>query len=139
MRHLVEEAGLTQAVGVESAGTGGWHVGELRDKRSREVAERRGIPIVGRARQFVAADFDRFDYVIAMDRQNQHDLLQRAPDDRARAKVSLLRAFAPAEGPSQPDVPDPYYGGPEGFDRVVDICMSACGGLLAQIRRDRSL
>jgi len=117
---------------VESAGTGDWHVGEPRDRRSRAAGERRGIPLSGRARQFTATDFARFHHVVAMDRKNLADLEAMAPDAAARAKLSLLRAHTP-EG--ELDVPDPYDGGEEGFDRVFDICLTACRALLARLRR----
>jgi protein-tyrosine phosphatase len=138
MRHLLAEAKLTDRVSIDSAGTGDWHVGEPRDKRSAEVGRRRGIPLSGRARTFVPADFARFDYVLAMDRQNHANLLKLAPDAAARAKVHLLRSFDPAVQSGQQggddEVPDPYFGGPEGFDHVFDICLAACGGLLKQLR-----
>jgi len=134
MRHLVREAGLTDRIAIESAGTGDWHVGEPRDRRSSEVGRRRGIPLGGRARQFVTEDFGRLDYVVAMDRQNVETLLHLAPDGEARAKVRLLRGFDPGSPPDS-DVPDPYYGGPGGFDAVFDICEAGCRGLLAEIRR----
>ncbi|HEY8923168.1 MAG TPA: low molecular weight protein-tyrosine-phosphatase [Polyangia bacterium] len=137
MRHLVAREHLEDRILIESAGTGDWHVGELRDRRSREVGERRGIPLAGRARQFVAADFARFDWVLAMDGQNLSTLREMAPDEAARAKVRLLRSFDPASPPDSA-VPDPYYGGAEGFDQVFDICLAACEGLLAHLRQDLS-
>jgi protein-tyrosine phosphatase len=133
MRHLLREAGLAEKVSVDSAGTGDWHVGEPRDRRSTEVGRRRGMPLTGTARQFQRGDFAHFDYVLAMDRQNLAALHRLAPDDAARAKVHLLRAFEPAAN-GDDEVPDPYYGGAEGFDRVIDICQSACRGLLAHLR-----
>jgi protein-tyrosine phosphatase len=135
MRHLVAREHLEDRILIESAGTGDWHVGELRDRRSREVGQRRGIPLAGRARQFVPADFARFEWVLAMDGQNLEALRTMAPDDEARAKVRRLRSFDPAS-PADSDVPDPYYGGPEGFDRVFDICLAACEGFLAHVRAD---
>jgi protein-tyrosine phosphatase len=137
MRHLVEEAGLAQQVVVESAGTGDWHVGNAADERARTAAQRRGYRLDGRARQFVPADFARCDYVVAMDASNRRNLEQLAPSPQARAKVRLLREFEP-EGAGG-DVPDPYYGGPEGFERVLDLCEEACRGLLAHVRRERGL
>jgi protein-tyrosine phosphatase len=134
MRHLVRQAGLEDQIQIDSAGTGAWHIGEPRDRRSSEVGQRRGIPLGGRARQFVSADFQRFDYVLAMDRQNLATLRELAPNDTARAKVRLLRTFDPKSS-KDVDVPDPYYGGPQGFDQVFDICEAACQGLLAHIRR----
>jgi protein-tyrosine phosphatase len=138
MRHLVAQAGLADRITVESAGLGDWHVGGPRDSRSQKVGRKRGVVLEGVARQFVSEDFERFDYVLAMDRQNQAGLLALAPDAAARAKVHLLRAFDPA-APPDAEVPDPYYGGPQGFDEVFDICHAACAGLLEQVRRDHGL
>jgi protein-tyrosine phosphatase len=138
MRHLIDEAGLQDQIEIDSAGTGEWHVGEPRDPRSSAVGRRRGIPLYGRARQFQPGDFARFDYVLAMDKQNRDALLELAPDESAAAKVHLLREFDPAS-PPESDVPDPYYGGPEGFDRVFDICEAACRGLLDHLRRHHNL
>jgi protein-tyrosine phosphatase len=135
MRHLVKQAGLDDRIEIESAGTGDWHVGETRDRRSREVGERRGIPLGGRARQFVPSDFARFEHVLAMDEKNLNDLRAMAPDGGARNKIRLLRSFDPASPPDAA-VPDPYYGGDDGFDHVFDVCQAACAGLLAQVRRE---
>jgi protein-tyrosine phosphatase len=134
MRHLVREAGLEAAIAVDSAGTGDWHVGEERDRRSRAVAKLRGMPITGLARQFSRSDFDRFDLVLALDEENARDLRRLAPSDEARARIRLLREFD-ASAPPGAEVPDPYYGGPEGFERVFDICLAACRGLLEHLRR----
>jgi protein-tyrosine phosphatase len=133
MRHLVKQAALDDRFVLDSAGLGDWHVGGARDSRSQKVGRRRGIVLEGVARQFKADDFARFDYVLAMDRQNRAGLLALAPDDEARAKVHLLRSFDP-DAPADAEVPDPYYGGPRGFDEVFDICDAACRGLLTQLR-----
>jgi protein-tyrosine phosphatase len=138
MRHLIKKEGLQEKILLDSAGLGDWHLGEARDARSQAVGRRRGIPLEGVARQFSAPDFARFDYVLAMDRQNRDGLLRIAPDAEARAKVRLLRSFDPA-APPDAEVPDPYYGGPQGFDEVFDICLQACEGLLAQLRREHKL
>jgi protein-tyrosine phosphatase len=138
MRHLVSQAGLADRILIESAGLGDWHVGGARDTRSQKVGRRRGIALEGVARQFVPGDFARLDYVLAMDRQNRAGLLAMAPDDTARARVHLLRAFDPA-APPDAEVPDPYYGGPRGFDEVFDICEAACQGLLDHLRRAHQL
>jgi len=135
MRHLVKQAGLGKRIAIDSAGTGDWHVGGARDKRSRAVGVARGIPLSGVARQFVAEDFDDFDQVLAMDRSNRDDLLRMARDGRDRAKVALLRSFDPT-APADAEVPDPYYGGPRGFEEVFDICERACHGLLAALTRE---
>jgi protein-tyrosine phosphatase len=140
MKHLVREAGLERALHVESAGTGDWHIGETRDRRSLATGAARGIPLSGRAQQFTAADFARFDYVVAMDTSNRDNLLKMAPDDAARAKVSMLRAHEDgAAGANPADVPDPYYGGARGFEDVFDICQAACAGFLARVRREHRL
>jgi protein-tyrosine phosphatase len=132
MRHLVKEAGLGDRIAVESAGTGDWHVGGARDRRSRAVGAARGIPLEGVAQQFTRPDFDRYDHVLAMDRSNRDELLRLARDERDRAKVRLLRSFDPA-APPDAEVPDPYYGGPKGFEYVFDICERACRGLLEHL------
>jgi protein-tyrosine phosphatase len=138
MRHLVREARLDGAIEIDSAGTGAWHVGESRDERSQDVGERRGMPVAGVARQFRRSDFARFDYVLALDRENLADLVRLAPDAQARAKVHLLRDFDPASPPHS-DVPDPYYGDVDGFERVFDICGAACRGLLEHLRHTHRL
>ncbi len=135
MRRLVTEVGLGQRIAIESAGTGDWHVGEPRDRRSRAVGDARGTPLVGAARQFTAADFARFDHVLAMDRSNRDELLRLAPHPRERVKVALLRAYDPS-APPDAEVPDPFYGGPRGFDEVFDICERACRGLLERLLSD---
>ena len=132
MRHLVREAGVEEDFVLDSAGTGGWHVGAPPDRRASAAARGRGIAVEGAARRVTPEDFARFDLVLAMDRENLGALRSLAPDDAARAKVRLLREFDPhSAGAPDLDVPDPYYGGPEGFDRVLDQVESACRGLLA--------
>jgi protein-tyrosine phosphatase len=138
MRHLIHQAGLDGKITVDSAGTGDWHVGEERDRRTRGVAARRGMPISGPARQFSRGDFDRFDLVLALDEDNLRALERMAPNDGARAKLRLLRSFEPGAAPDA-EVPDPYYGGPEGFERVFDICLAACRGLLDHLRKQYQL
>ena len=134
MRHLARESRFD--VAIESAGTGDWHVGEPRDKRSRAVGAARGIPLEGVAQHFTSADFDRFDHVLAMDRANRAELLRLARSDEDRAKVRLLRSFDP-RAPHDAEVPDPYYGGARGFDDVFDMCEAACRGLIAHLRTPR--
>lgn len=129
MRSLVHDAGLAARIDVDSAGTAGWHVGAPADPRTRSAAQARGIPMDHRARQFTAADFDRFDLVVAMDHDNVSALRAVARTPRDMDKVRLLRSFDPASPPDAP-VPDPYYGGQDGFDAVVTMCEAACRGLL---------
>jgi protein-tyrosine phosphatase len=136
MRRLLDQEQLT--VEIDSAGTGDWHVGEPPDRRTKAAAKRRGIELGGRARRVVAKDFEHFDYVIAMDRSNLSDLLRLAPSAAGEAKVTLLRNYDP-DSPRDADVPDPYYGQGDGFERVLDICEAACRGLLRDIRKHHRL
>jgi protein-tyrosine phosphatase len=135
MRHLVAEHDLEHAVEIDSAGTGSWHVGHPPDERATGAARERGIELGGRARQFDVADFEAFDLILAMDRANYDELHARAPQDGARERVRLLREFDPdAVAAAELEVPDPYYGGPEGFDDVLDLVTRACEGLLNEVR-----
>jgi protein-tyrosine phosphatase len=138
MRALVRDAGLEDSIVLDSAGTGGWHVGEPPDERATATARARGIALEGAARQVRAEDFEDFDLIVAMDSSNLADLRGTAPDVDAREKVRLLREFDPAsmdQDPTHPlDVPDPYYGGPRGFEDVLDLVGAACAGLLEQMR-----
>jgi protein-tyrosine phosphatase len=138
MRHLLKEAGLADVVEVDSAGTAGYHSGEPPDSRARAAGRRSGIEVGGRARQFKRADFERFDYVLALDRSNFDDLRELAPSVAARAKIHLLRSFDESS-PGGASVPDPYYGDDEDFDEVVRICLAACTPLLDRLRRDHQL
>lgn len=138
MAHLVRAEGLASAIGVASAGTAGYHVGEPPDARAQSVARSRGVHLPSRAAQFSVGDFRRFDYVLAMDRDNRADLLRLAPSAEEKARVHLLRSFDPT-APPHAEVPDPYYGGPDGFVAVFDICEAACRGLLQHIRREHGL
>jgi protein-tyrosine phosphatase len=133
MRELVRREGLEDWITMESAGTGGWHVGDPPDARAAATARTRGIVLEGAARRVRASDFEDFDLLLAMDRSNLRDLHRLAPDEEACARVKLLREFDPAPSGDQ-DVPDPYYGGPGGFEEVLDLVQAACAGLLAQIR-----
>ena len=128
MRRLIEENGLEDEIEIDSAGTGGWHVGAPPDRRAAEAAARRGTTLTGAARRFdPTTDFDRFDLILAMDAENRRDLLALAPDDAAREKV---RMFLPGDR----DVPDPYYGGERGFEHVLDLVDAATRGLLTELR-----
>jgi len=135
-RHLVAEAGLSARFEIDSAGTAGYHSGEAPDRRARAAGKRAGIAIEGAARQFLAADFARFDHVIAMDASNLNDLRRLAPGAEAAAKVRLLRSFDPTAPKSAP-IPDPYYGDDAGFDDVVELCRTACQHLLEELRREQ--
>src|SRR5271155_664854 len=134
MRSLVEEAGLQGTIELDSAGTGAWHVGSPPDQRAVAAARARGIALDGYARQVTVDDVEDFDLVIAMDRANLRELRRLARGEQERAKIRLLREFDPASaGTEEPEVPDPYYGAPGGFDEVLGLVDAACNGLLGQI------
>ena len=131
-RHLVADAGLDDEIEIDSAGTGGWHVGEEPDPRSQEVAARHGVSLDGQAARRVAAeDFERFDWIVAMDSENEAELQRRAPVD-AHARIVRLRDFDP-EG--EGDVPDPYYGGPQGFEVVYSMVERSARAFLDEVMR----
>ncbi len=140
MRALVRDAGLEERIELDSAGTGAWHIGEPPDPRATDAARGRGIALEGAARQVRASDFEEFDLIVAMDRANLSDLRAMAPDESARARIRLLRELdPPADSPSRGtggrlDVPDPYHGGPRGFEDVFDLVQGACAALLAELR-----
>jgi low molecular weight protein-tyrosine phosphatase len=138
MRAVLRREGLDRRVAVESAGTAGYHTGELPDLRTRSAARARGLSLESRAQQFRAQDFGRFDLVLAMDEANVRDLHSIAPDADARAKICLFRSFDPASPPGSA-VPDPYHGGAQGFEQVLDLCEAACEGLLEHLRREHGL
>jgi protein-tyrosine phosphatase len=127
MRKLVADAGRSDEIEVDSAGTGGWHIGSSPDSRSAAAGARRGLRLQGQARRVGPADFDDHDLLVAMDRSNRDELIALAPDAEARAKVRLLLDDPPR------DVPDPYYGGPDGFDVVLDVVEAGCRALLDSI------
>ncbi len=128
-QHLVEQPGLADQFHVESAGVGGWHVGEPADRRAQATARAHGIILTGQARQFTPSDFARLDVIIALDTHVAEDLRRLAPTPGGRAKVHLLREYDPLvtsrpAGTSRAadmDVPDPYYGGPEGFEDAFQM------------------
>jgi len=132
-RAMVTKAGLSDLISIDSAGTGAWHVGDPPDPRGQAAAMRRGYDLSGQhARKVAIRDFEQFDYIIGMDSQNCADLTALAPE-AARDKIKLFLDFVPHLG--YRDVPDPYYGGPQGFDNVLDLVEEASKGLLNDIRR----
>lgn len=130
---LVANAGLSQQIEIDSAGTHAYHIGEPPDRRAQETAARRGVDLSTlRARRISATDFERFDYVLAMDRDNYVHLEAICPDGQQH-KLKLFLEFAPHLAVLE--VPDPYYGGLSGFERVLDMVEAAAAGLLADISR----
>jgi protein-tyrosine phosphatase len=135
MKHVLHEEGLDDRIEVDSAGTGGYHIGKPPDERATEAASKRSIVLEGAARQFGPDDFDSADLILAMDEENRRDLLDIAPDDEARAKVRMLREFDPSSVESGDlDVPDPYYGCEQGFEHVLDLVEAATRGLVDELR-----
>ena len=132
-RKRVTEAGLAGRIEIDSAGTHAYHVGAPPDARAQQAARQRGIDLSGlRGRQATVRDIEQFDYVLAMDRENHENLLDICPDGFEH-KIRLFMEFAPTR--SEREVPDPYFGGPAGFDRVLDMIDEAAAGLLEDIRK----
>ena len=132
-RHLVEHNQLTDHIEIDSAGTHAYHVGNPPDSRSAATALERGIDLSDlRARQVTVDDFATYDYVIAMDRENHGNLMRLCPENY-RERIHMFMDFT--DDWSNAEVPDPYYGGASGFDRVFDMVESASVGLLAQIQK----
>ncbi len=127
--HVANEGGVGEKYEVDSAGTSAHHIGERPDERMRRTAQRRGFVYDGRARQVKAQDLDDFDLVIAMDLENLNNLRRLASTEEQAAKLHLMRSFDPdADGDLA--VPDPWYGGPQGFDAAYDIIDRSVRGLL---------
>lgn len=147
--HLVKEAGLAGQIKVDSAGTGGWHVGEPAHRGTRKVLAKHNIPYDGRARQFTKTDFDRFDYILTMDHSNFNDVMRMAPSDDATqgndyailsdgTEVSMfLRYGIEAGSVTTREVPDPYYDNK--FDLVYDLVSTGAAELLRYIREKHAL
>jgi protein-tyrosine phosphatase len=130
-RRVAEDRGVIDRFDIDSAGMGDWHIGQAPDTRAQAAARRRGMDISGQcARQVTRADFAKFDLLLAMDRSNYQDLTQLAPKD-ARHKVRLFLDFALHADTK--DVPDPFYGGTEGFDHALDLIEEASRGLLEEL------
>ncbi|MDT0567986.1 low molecular weight protein-tyrosine-phosphatase [Streptomyces sp. DSM 3412] len=132
-RARVEEAGLGAVVEVDSAGTGGWHEGDAADPRTVVVLESNGYGSVHAARQFQVSWFSRLDLVIALDKGHLKALRRLAPTAADADKIRLLRSYDPAAGDDL-DVPDPYYGGMDGFEECLELVEAASPGLLATVR-----
>lgn len=132
-RALVAKQGLSESIRIDSAGTHAYHVGNSPDRRAQETASSRGIDLSDlAARRVETEDFDEFDYLIAMDQDNYMSLSKICPDQHVD-KIHLLMDFAPQMRTRE--VPDPYYGGAAGFERVFDLVEAAAAGLLAEIRQ----
>ncbi|MBD1924448.1 low molecular weight phosphotyrosine protein phosphatase [Microcoleus sp. FACHB-831] len=136
MNHLIEQVNLGSSIICDSAGTAGYHMGCSPDSRMAAAAMSRGIALQGRARQFNKADFEEFDLILAMDKANYRDILSLDPTGKYRDNVRLMCEFCTRH--TAKEVPDPYYGGPEGFNHVIDLLTDACEGLLQKVRNEES-
>lgn len=133
--HLLAAAGLEDCFTVDSAGTGGWHLGHRADRRMIAATERRGIHLPSRARQIEAADLQRFDHILTMDADNLAAVQRLERQAPGGARISPLTDHC--RRLRSPEVPDPYYGGEDGFERVLDLLEDACAGLLEDLLQER--
>jgi protein-tyrosine phosphatase len=132
MNHLIQQEDLSDQIVCDSAGTSSYHIGSPPDRRMTAAASNRGISLKGEARQFHPEDFKKFDLILAMDKENYRDILTLDLKGQYRDKVKLMCDFCRNHPDSE--VPDPYYGGTEGFNYVIDLLLDACEGLLGEVR-----
>ena len=137
MNHLVAERQLEGSVVCDSAGTSSYHIDSPPDRRMAAAAEKQlGITLTGRARQFESSDFQRFDWILAMDQDNYRDILALAPAKSNHAKVKLICDFCRHH--EDQEVPDPYYGGEAGFQYVIELLLDACEGILDFVSKEQT-
>ena len=136
--HLIAREGLEDRFLVDSAGTGGWHAGNPADRRMRAAAERRGIHLPSRARQIALADFTAFDRILTMDDDNLRNVRSLASELGERPGLARIEPMTSHCRLHQArEVPDPYYGGEQGFEQVLDLLEDACAGLLETLLREQ--
>lgn len=131
--HLTQQAGLQDQIGSDSAGTGTWHIGQPANHNTLKVLQDHGIAYGGRARQLAPEDFEEFDHIVAMDESNYEDAVNWAGSKPE--KVSLMLDWHPST--TVRSVPDPYYGGVDGFEHVYELLVPACQGLLDHLRSNQ--
>lgn len=131
-KKMINDTGLSNRIEVDSAGTSGWHQGELPDSRMRQHGSRRGYKFDSLSRKFVSRDFDEFDIILAMDDSNYHNIMRMAPDLESEKKVHRMVEFSRKY--NHDHIPDPYYSGADGFELVLDLLEDACEGLLEEIK-----
>lgn len=136
MNHLIQERRLSDRIVCDSAGTSSYHIGSSPDRRMTAAAQRRDINLDGQARQFTTSDFKAFDLILAMDKENYRDILRLDATGQYQDKVRLMCSFCTQH--DDEEVPDPYYGGPEGFNYVIDLLLDACEGLLDSVDSELS-
>ncbi|MEH1941923.1 MAG: low molecular weight protein-tyrosine-phosphatase [Nostoc sp.] len=138
MNHLLEQANLSEHILCDSAGTSSYHSGSSPDRRmSAAAATKLGIKLRGRARQFLKSDFQDFDLILAMDRENYENILALDRTKQYQHKVRLMCEFCSRH--TLKEVPDPYYGGQEGFNQVIDLLIDACEGLLTYVNSQKTI
>ena len=131
-RYLTEKQELSEKYQVSSAGTSAYHVGEAPDRRMRQVAAEHGFEYTGRAKQFVLDDLNEYDLIVVMDKNNRRFIESMAQDEIHSKKIQMMREFDP-QGSGDLDVPDPYYGGVEGFEETYQIVKRSCEGFLEHL------
>jgi protein-tyrosine phosphatase len=136
-RHQVKESGLSDCIACDSAGTAGYHIGKSPDARMTKAMRHRGYQVTGGARQFSPDDFNRFDLILTMDDDNYRDIISQARSDDQRKRVRCFTDFCTEH--DETEVPDPYYGGDEGFEFVADLIEDGSAGIIAHLRKTRGL
>lgn len=136
MNDQLRQRNLQDKIICDSAGTSSYHLGSPPDPRMVEAAKKRGMTFVGQARRFQKSDFENFDLILAMDRENYTDILALDPQQKYRQKVRMMCDFCRYH--QLKEVPDPYYGGPQGFNRVIDLLVDACEGVLDFVMQGQS-
>lgn len=131
MNHLIQQQQLQAKIQCDSAGTSSYHIGSAPDSRMTQAARQQGIILSGQARQFGVEDFETFDLIVAMDRENYRNILRLDPTGVYTDRVRQMCEFTSRYGDQE--VPDPYYGGADGFRHVVDLLLDACDGLLTHV------
>ncbi|MFC4995521.1 low molecular weight protein-tyrosine-phosphatase [Rubritalea tangerina] len=135
LRHILTQQHLTDRCSIDSAGTAAWHTGKGPDARMTTTLQKRGIPVTGKARQITPADLESFDLILTMDDENYHNVLKLKPSDAQRQKIQKFTCYC--QHHSQSEVPDPYYGGQDGFDLVVDMLEDGCQELIQRFLTSR--
>lgn len=130
-QHLVNERELQPYFYIDSAGTSAWHIGEPANSKSQQMANKHGVKLNSRARKFEPADLEEFDLILAMDRENLQNIRQLDTQNRFSDKIKLMRDYDPQSGDDE--VPDPYYGGMDGFQHVFDVVHRSCAALLDEL------
>lgn len=131
MKKICDQRGLSQEILIDSAGTSGYHVGEPADARMRQQAQKSGYEVTSISRRFVKSDFKNFDYIVAMDDANYDEIISKDPEEIFRHKIYKMATFCKKFPVSE--IPDPYYGGENGFQQVIDILEDGCVNFLEEI------